>query len=134
MKFAKVVFWVAGIWGVLVITPLYFLFDVIGRQDPPAITHPGFYYGFVGCALAWQIAFLIIGANPLRLRPMMIPSVVEKFTFGVAVVALVMQGRMHRTDLVFAATDLTLGALFVAAFVATGGKGAGRRANGRVVE
>ena len=31
MKFAKVVFWVAGIWGVLVITPLYFLFDVIGQ-------------------------------------------------------------------------------------------------------
>jgi hypothetical protein len=123
MKFAKVVFWVAGIWGVLVITPLYFMFDLIGKQDPPAITHPGFYYGFVGCALAWQIAFLIIGANPVRLRPMMIPSMVEKFTFGVAVVVLVVNGRMHRTDLVFAGTDLTLGVLFVAAFVVTGGKG-----------
>jgi hypothetical protein len=123
MKFAKVVFWVAGIWGLLVITPLYFLFDVIGRQDPPAITHPGFYYGFVGCALAWQIAFLIIGANPVRLRPMMIPSVVEKFTFGVAVLVLVVNGRMHRTDLVFAGTDLTLGVVFVAAFVVTGGNG-----------
>jgi hypothetical protein len=77
----------------------------------------------VGCALAWQIAFLIIGANPVRLRPMMIPSVVEKFTYGVAVVALVMQGRMHRTDLVFAGTDLTLGVLFVVAFVKTGGEG-----------
>ena len=120
MKFAKVVFWVAGIWGVLVITPLYFLFDVIGRQDPPAITHPGFYYGFVGCALAWQIAFICIGRDPVRLRVMMIPSVVEKFTFGVAVVALVMQGRMHRTDMVFAGTDLTLGVLFVTAFVVTG--------------
>jgi hypothetical protein len=119
MKFSKVVFWVAGIWGLVVIAPLYFLFDVIGRQDPPAITHPGFYYGFAGCALAWQIAFLFIGANPVRLRPMMIPSVVEKFTFGVAVVALVMQGRMHSGDLVFAATDLTLGALFVAAYVRT---------------
>jgi hypothetical protein len=119
MKFAKVVFWVAGIWGLLVITPLYFLFDVIGRQDPPAITHPGFYYGFAGCALAWQIAFLLIGANPVRLRPMMIPSMVEKFAFGVAVVALVMQGRMHRTDLVFAATDVTLGVLFVAAYLRT---------------
>ncbi len=54
---------------------------------------------------------------------MMIPSVVEKFTFGVAVVALVMQGRTNQRDLVFAATDLTLGVLFVAAFVATGGKG-----------
>jgi hypothetical protein len=122
MKFAKVVFWVAGIWGVLAITPLYFIFDLIGKNDPPVITHPGFYYGFVGCALAWQIAFLIIGTNPVRLRPMMIPSVVEKFTYGVAVVALVTQGRMHRADLVFAATDLTLGVLFVAAFVKTGGR------------
>jgi len=25
MKFAKVVFWIAGIWGVLVLTPLYFM-------------------------------------------------------------------------------------------------------------
>jgi len=123
MKFAKVVFWVAGIWGLLVITPLYFMFDLIGKNDPPAITHPGFYYGFVGGALAWQIAFLFIAREPVRLRPMMIPSVVEKFTFGVAVVTLVMQGRMHRTDLVFAATDLTLGVLFVSAYVVTGEKG-----------
>jgi len=119
MKFAKVVFWVAGIWGLLVITPLYFIFDLIGKKDPPAITHPGFYYGFVGCALAWQIAFLFIAWEPVRLRVMMIPSVVEKFTYGVAVVALVMQGRMHRTDLLFAGTDLTLGVLFVAAWVVT---------------
>jgi len=119
MKFAKVVFWVAGIWGLVAITPLYFMFDLIGKQDPPAITHPGFYYGFVGCALAWQIAFICIGRDPVRLRPMMIPSVVEKFTFGVAVVALVMQGRTNQRDLVFAATDLTLGVLFVVAWVIT---------------
>ena len=48
MKFAKIIFWIAAIWGILVLTPLYFLFDTIGRQDPPPITHPGFYYGFVG--------------------------------------------------------------------------------------
>ena len=35
MKFAKVVFWIAGIWGFLVILPLYFMFDLIGRKDPP---------------------------------------------------------------------------------------------------
>ena len=122
MKFAKVVFWVAGIWGLLVITPLYFLFDVIGQKDPPAITHPGFYYGFVGCALAWQIAFLIIGADPVRMRPMMVPSMVEKFTYCTAVVVLVMEGRTNPRDLVFAATDLLLGVLFVVAWVRTGGK------------
>ena len=120
MKFAKVVFWVAGIWGFLVITPLYFMFDLIGKNDPPPITHPGFYYGFVGTALAWQIAFLFIGSDPLRLRPMMIPSTVEKFAYGLAVVALVVHGAMHRSDLVFAVTDLTLGVLFVVAWMKTG--------------
>ena len=123
MKFAKVVFWVAGIWGVVVIAPLYFMFELIGRQDPPAITHPGFYYGFVGCALAWQFAFLVIARDPVRFRPMMLPSVMEKFTYGVAVVALVMKAKMHATDLVFAATDLTLGVVFVVAWVKTGGEG-----------
>jgi len=126
MKFAKVVFWVAGIWGVLVLTPLYFMFDLIGRKDPPAITHPGFYYGFAGLGLAWQIAFLVIARDPVRLRPMMIPSVVEKFSYGIAVVALVLQGRMHESDLVFAGTDLVLGILFVAAYLKTAGE-AGRK-------
>src|SRR5260370_35783885 len=109
MKFAKVVFWVAGIWGVVVITPLYFIFDLIGKNDPPLITHPGFYYGFVGCALAWQIAFLIIGTNPVRLRPMMIPSVGGRFTCGGAVVALGSRGRRDTAGLLVAGADLALG-------------------------
>jgi hypothetical protein len=122
MRFAKVVFWVAGIWGLLVITPLYFLFDLIGKQDPPAITHPGFYYGFVGLGLAWQIAFLVIAQDPVKYRMMMIPSMVEKFSYAVAVVILVMQGRTNPRDFVFAATDGLLGVLFVAAWVVTGVK------------
>jgi hypothetical protein len=127
MRFAKVVYWVAGIWGVLVITPLYFMFDLIGRNDPPAITHPGFYYGFAGLALAWQIAFLAIARDPVRLRPMMIPSMVEKFSYGIAVLTLVMQRRMHKSDLVFAGTDLLLGVLFVAAYVGTREVGGGHQ-------
>ena len=83
MRFARVVFLIAGIWGVLVLTPLYFMFDLIGRKDPPPITHPGFYYGFVGAGLAWQIAFLIIARYPVRLRLVMIPAVIEKFTYGI---------------------------------------------------
>jgi len=105
MKFAKVVFWIAGIWGVLIIAPLYFIFDLIGRQDPPPITHPAFFYGFVGLALAWQFAFLFIATDPARYRPLMLPSMFEKFSYGIAVVVLVLQGRMRSSDLVFAATD-----------------------------
>ncbi len=119
MEFAKVVFWIAGIWGLLIITPLYFMFDLIGRKDPPPITHPGFFYGFVGLALAWQIAFLFIARDPVRYRPLMIPSIIEKFAYGVAVVTLVLQARMHNSDLVFAGTDLLLGVLFVVAYSKT---------------
>jgi hypothetical protein len=117
MRFAKIVFWVAGIWGLLVITPLYFVFDLIGKHDPPAITHPGFYYGFAGVALAWQVAFLFIGSDPVRYRPLIIPSLIEKITWVIAVVVLVMQARMRQTDLVFAGTDILLAVLFVIAYI-----------------
>jgi hypothetical protein len=119
MKFAKIVFWLAGIWGLLIITPLYFLFDIIGQKDPPPITHPGFFYGFVGCALAWQVAFCFIATDPARYRPLMIPSVLEKVTYSVAIAALVLQHRTNPSDLLFAGTDGLLGLLFVIAYFKT---------------
>jgi hypothetical protein len=119
MKFAKIVFRIAGGWGVLVLTPLYFMFDLICRTDPPAITHPGFYYGFAGTALAWQFAFFVIATDPVRYRPLMLPSMVEKFSYGIAIVILVLQRRTHSNDLLFAGADLLLGLLFIAAFLKT---------------
>jgi uncharacterized membrane protein YccC len=119
MRFAKILFWIGGIWGVLVITPLYFMFNLIGRTDPPPITHPGFFYGFVGAALAWQIVFFIIATNPSRYRPLMIPSMIEKFSYSVAVILLVLQGRMHGSDLLFGGVDLWLGIFFVIAYFKT---------------
>jgi hypothetical protein len=117
MKFAKIVFWSAGIWGILVLTPLYFMFDLIGQRDPPPITHPAFYYGFVGAGLAWQIAFLIIATNPVRFRPLIIACTVEKFSYAAALVVLYLQHRLHVSDLVFGAVDFLFGMLFVAAFL-----------------
>ena len=119
MRFAKIVFRTAGIWGVLVLTPLYFMFDLISRTDPPAITHPGFFYGFVGAGLAWQTAFFFIATDPVRYRLLMIPSVLEKFSYGAAVVLLVLKGRMHASDLVFGGVDLLLGVLFAIAYFKT---------------
>jgi len=119
MKFAKIVFRIAAIWGVLVLTPLYFMFTLIGRNDPPPITHPAFFYGFIGAGLAWQIAFFVIATDPSRYRPLMIPSVFEKFSYGIAVVILVMQHRMRASDLIFGGVDLLLGVLFVIAVFTT---------------
>lgn len=119
MKFAKIVFWIAGIWGVLILTPLFFMFDVIGRQDPPAITHPGFYYGFASAGLAWQIAFFFIARDPVRLRMMMIPSMIEKFGYAASLLVLYFQQRIHPSDVVFAGVDALFGVLFLLAFFRT---------------
>jgi len=119
MRFAKIVFWVAGIWGFLVLTPLYFMFDLISRNDPPPITHPGFFYGFVGLGLAWQVAFIVIATDPVRFRPLMIPCILEKVSWSAAVIILVLQGRMHKSDLVFVGADLLLGLLFLIAYFKT---------------
>jgi hypothetical protein len=119
MKFAKIVFWIAGIWGVLVLTPLYFMFDVIGQKDPPPITHPAFYYGFVSVGLAFQVVFFVIARDPVRLRPMMIPSVLEKFGYGATLIVLFLQHRLHPQDLALGGVDLLFGVLFLAAFFKT---------------
>jgi hypothetical protein len=119
VKFAKIVFWVAAIWGFLFITPLYFMFNLIGEKDPPPITHPAFFYGFVGVALVWQIAFAFIASDPIRFRPMMIPAILEKLVYSIPVIVLVLQKRMNPADLMFSATDLILGALFLAAYLRT---------------
>ena len=116
MKFARIVFFIAGIWGVLILTPLYFIFDTIGRNDPPPITHPAFYYGFISVALAFQIAFIVIARDPTRLRPMMIPSMIEKFAGGFTFVVLYLQHRLTPGDLALGCIDLLFGVLFVAAF------------------
>ena len=119
MKFAKVVFWIAAIYGLVAITPLYFIFDKIGQQDPPPITHPGFYYGFAGVTLAWQIAFIFIARDPVRLRPMMVPSILEKLGFSIAIIVLYLQHRVHPADLGLAGIDLLLAVLFMVAFAKT---------------
>jgi hypothetical protein len=121
MKFAKIVFWIAGIWGLLIVTPLFFIFDQIGKTDPPPITHPGFYYGFATVTLAWQIAFIVIARDPIRLRPIMIPAMVEKFAYGIAMVALYLHGGIKAPDLTFVAADTILGVLFLVAYVKTKG-------------
>lgn len=110
---------VAGIWGVLVLTPLYFIFDLIGRNDPPPITHPAFYYGFASVGLAFQIVFFVIARNPAGLRPVMIPAVVEKFGYAATLLVLYLQNHLHPQDLALGGIDVVFGVLFMAAFFKT---------------
>lgn len=117
--FARRVFLLAGIYGIVALLPQYFLEERIGVELPPPITHPEHFYGFVGVALAWQLAFLLIARDPVRFRPLMPVAVLEKLAFGVAAVVLYTQGRVAGSVLSFGLLDLLLASLFTAAFVAT---------------
>lgn len=119
MRFARWVFAVAGVYGVLVLSPQYFMEVQIGRDFPPAITHPEYFYGFTGVGLSWQLAFLVIAADPARYRPLMLPAIVEKASFGIAAWILLAQQRIPVLIVGFASVDLVLGALFIAAYSST---------------
>ena len=107
MKVAKWVFLVAGIYGILVLVPMYF-------RTPPAI-HPEFFYGFVGIALAWQFVFLLISRDPVRYRSLMPVGILEKLAFGIPALVLFAQDRIERDMLAGGVLDLVLAVLFLVA-------------------
>jgi len=113
VRFARWVFLIAGITGIIEIVPLFFLEAMIGRTQPPPITHPEFYYGFVGVGFAWQIAFLIIARHPVRYRPLMPAPFLEKLLYPIAVLTLYAQQRVHSQMLGGAMLDLIWLVLFV---------------------
>lgn len=119
MTFAKRVFFWAGVYGIVALAPLYFLEGGIARDFPPPVAHPEYFYGFVGVALAWQVLFLILSRDPVRYRPMMLPAILEKLAFGLAVWVLFFQGRLQPLMLGPASVDLVLAVLFAAAFART---------------
>ena len=123
MRFARFVFIGAGIWGIGVLMPLYWLFDVTGRSYGPPTDYPHFFYGFLSVAMAWQIAFLVIGSNPARFRPLMIPSIVEKLGHVGGVALLYGNARISSIDAQAAIPDFLLALLFIVAFAKTRGPG-----------
>jgi hypothetical protein len=119
MRFARWVFVVAGVCGVVIMMPMYFLEERLGQDHPPAITHPEIYYGFIGVTLAWQLMFLVIAFDPVRYRLAMLPAVVEKASFAIAILVLCVLGRVTGIVIGFAALDATWMVLFSVAFVLT---------------
>ena len=94
MKFARTTYLLAAIYGVIVLVPGFFLEAQFDQAPPPTLTHPEFYYGFYGAALVWQFAFFLISSDPVRYRPLMLVTVLEKAGFLIACLALWSSGRM----------------------------------------
>lgn len=119
-RFPRIVFAAAGLYGLLTVTPLYWMEAGIARDAPPGITHPEYYYGFIGVTVAWQLVFLLLARDPVRYRPVVLLSVLEKLAFGVPALLLYAQHRLTGVVLGFGVTDLVWGALFATSYVLVG--------------
>jgi hypothetical protein len=119
MRFAKWVYLLAGITGVLMVAPPYFLEGQFGRDNPPPVNHPELYYGFFGVTLSWQVMFLVIGSDPVRFRRAMLPSMLEKASFAVAIPVLYALGRVSATWVGLASMDAAWLVLFFFAYLRT---------------
>lgn len=94
MAFARWVFLGAGIYGILTLFPMYFLSDQLAAAFPETPGHPLLFFGFVGVAVVWQLAFLMIGRDVARFRPLMPVAMLEKLAFTVPALLLFLQGRL----------------------------------------
>ena len=114
------VFWVAAIYGILAIVPQFFLEGKLAADSGRAVSHPEFYYGVFGVALAWQFAFVLIARDPIRYRPVMPFAAMEKVAFGAACLILYAQGRAQGWQVIAAGViDLVFAAGFLFAWSRT---------------
>ena len=119
MKFAKYTFLLSAIYGLLALLPNYLLELKAGPGNPP-LEHPEFLYGFIGIASVFQIIFLIISRDPVKYRPLMIVSILEKLSFGIPAAILYAKGRLDGPFFIGGMIDLFLAVLFLVSFVLTG--------------
>ena len=119
MKTPRLIFSLAGIYGLLILTPFLFMERMVAEATPGGLTHPEYYYGFLGAALAMQMVYLAIGRDPVRLRPVMPICAVAKLAFFVPVLILNLQERVPAVTLEFASVDAVLAFAFLYAWRVT---------------
>lgn len=111
MKLARWIYLIAGIYGILVLTP--------GLIMPPQGA-PEFYYGFIGSALVWQFAFFVVARDPLGFRALMPVCMLEKLAFFATCLGLRLTGQMDASPIFIGAMiDGLWLLLFVWAWFAT---------------
>lgn len=126
MHIATWIFRIAGIYGVVMLVPAYFMEKMFSDS-----VHPEFYYGFIGVGLAFQILFWVLASDPVRYRPMMIPSILEKVSYAVATFWLFFAHRADSSVLLGGCVDWLFVGLFAWAYLATAPHASGAKTAAR---
>ena len=116
MKFAKWVFLIGGVFGLLAIIPLYFN----ENQIAPGLKYPEFYYGFIGINIVWQIMYIYISTNPSRFRPIILFAFFVKILGVISIFWLIIIERTATWWYGIVISDLIFAILFLSAFWITG--------------
>jgi hypothetical protein len=118
IKFARSVFLIASIYGVLILVPGFFTERLLGELAPPPLNHPEFYYGFYGAALSWQIVYFLISRDPVRYRPLMLVGFLAKLSFFGTCLVLYFIGRLPPNEVLYGSlVDGVLMGLFLVAYL-----------------
>ena len=112
MRTARFVFGVAGIYGLVVLLPLFFAAPWL--EPPP--NRPEDYYGFLGAASVMQLVYLTIARDPARYRPLMPVAALAKTVFFVTILILWRQDRAADSAMMLATVDMVLGLGFLVAW------------------
>jgi hypothetical protein len=119
MRFARTVFTVAGMYGIVILVPPLFLESQYNRMYPPPITHPEFFYGFFALGIAWQILFFILATDPIKYRAMMIPAMLEKIGYPLALLFMHLHNRIAPRMFAIGSLDWIFLILFAIAYART---------------
>lgn len=120
MKTVRTIYNVAGIYGIAMTFPMFFLEEYLGTAYPPPMNHSEYFYAFAGVTLVFQFLFFFIARDPVRYKNLMILTVFEKLSLMPAVFILLPGGRFPANLILPVGIDLVLGALFVYSWFRTG--------------
>jgi hypothetical protein len=109
---ARWIFAAAGIYGLIVLLPLFFIEPWLA----PAPSRPEDYYGFLGAATAFQFVYLTIARDPVRFRPLMAVAVLAKAFFFITTLLLWREGRAAGPAIALASIDGAIGLGFAYAW------------------
>jgi len=118
MTFAKWVFTLAGLYGLITVPPDYFLEGVMVRRYGP-LGQPLWLYGFLGLVVVFQLIYLQIGRDPPRYRAFMPLALLGKLSFATTAVLLHLAGRTPTEQVLITAPDMVWCALFAIAWLRT---------------
>jgi hypothetical protein len=112
VRAARLIFGAAGVYGLLVLLPLFFAEPWLA----PRPTRPEDYYGFLGAAAVMQLVYLTIARDPQRFRPLMPVGALAKLLFFGTILTLWLQGRAAGPAMIFGSVDGLIGLAFLYAW------------------